>query len=85
MSKVNAPVTAAAFLLLTGCISAASTAKTRAANDFSCPEDQITVASVGGDSYRADGCGKSVVYDCGASDAYKGQTTNYTCVPEGSK
>lgn len=72
------------FLLLGGCVTAEGTAKTRAANDFSCSEDQVQVTNVGGKSYRANGCGKSAVYDCAASDAYKGSTTSYTCVPEGA-
>lgn len=71
-----------ALLSLAGCITPQGTAKVRAANDFGCPEDGISIAEIGGTSYRASGCGKSAVYNCSASDAYKGSTSNYACVPE---
>src|SRR5262245_39805364 len=53
-------------LLLVGCYvtSPEGTARTRAANDFSCTEEQVTMTNVGGLSYRADGCGKRATYTC---------------------
>ena len=69
-------------LALVGCISAQGTTQTRAANDFQCPKDQIVVTNIGGTSFRAEGCGKTATYNCAASDASKGSTTAYACVPE---
>jgi hypothetical protein len=34
--------------------------KKRAAFDFNCPEDQITVSALGGYAYGAKGCGRSL-------------------------
>jgi hypothetical protein len=67
---------------LAGCVTPAGIAKTRAASDFGCPEDQVTVAEIGGTSYRAVGCDQAAVYNCSGSDSYKGTTNNYTCIPE---
>jgi hypothetical protein len=69
------------FAGATACVSAEDVAKTRAANDFGCQE--VEVASIGGNSFRAEGCGKRGVYNCVGSDAYRGSTTDYTCTPEG--
>jgi hypothetical protein len=69
-------------LPLAGCVTPDAVAKTRAASDFSCSEGQVEVTSIGGNSYRANGCGRSAVYDCAASDSYRGTASNYTCVPE---
>jgi hypothetical protein len=67
---------------LAGCVTPAGIAKTRAASDFGCPEDQVSVAEIGGTSYRAVGCDQAAVYNCSGSDSYKGTTNNYTCIPE---
>jgi len=69
------------FVVL-GCVSAEGTAQTRAANDFACPESQVTVSSIGGTSYRAVGCGKTTIYTCAASDGSRGSVTAYACRPE---
>jgi hypothetical protein len=60
----------------------------RAANDFGCSKEQITITNIGGTSYRAEGCGQNVVYDCTGSAVQSGPgqmggvTSNYVCVPE---
>ena len=38
--------------------------RTRASNDLNCPEEQITVANIGGSSFRASGCGQQATYNC---------------------
>jgi hypothetical protein len=78
------------WVVLTGCVSAAGVARTRAANDFQCREDQIQITEIGGTSFRATGCDRSEVYDCsGSSLGANGRcgvgATNYVCVPEGAK
>ena len=50
--------------LLAGCVEASDEVKVRAANDFSCDAEHIEVTGIGGGAYRADGCGRSRVYDC---------------------
>jgi hypothetical protein len=64
--------------LLGGCAEAAEGVKVRATNDFGCNGDQ----SLGAGAYRAVGCGRSRIYDCQASEAYRGTTTGYSCHPE---
>jgi hypothetical protein len=57
---------------LPGCLTLSGIVKTRAANDFGCPEDDVTVVRIAGTSYRANGCDESAIYNCyGAS-----------CIPE---
>lgn len=80
-------VMASWLLVLGGCgIHAESVARTRAANDFNCSEDQIEITEVGGTSYRATGCDHSQVYDCAetlsAVGGYGGRAT-FVCVAEG--
>ena len=67
---------------LVACITPQGTTKTRAANDFQCPESQVLVTNIGGNSFKAEGCGKTANYNCTSGDSYKGSTTSYTCVPE---
>jgi hypothetical protein len=50
-----------------GCVTMETTAKTRAANDLKCAEDQIAVRNIGGSSYRATGCNQEATYNCGQS------------------
>jgi hypothetical protein len=82
--RITIAVMAGALGLLSGCVSASGTVKTRAANDFSCSEGAVTVkdigANIGGTSYKAEGCGQTAVYDC--SQSFGGHT-GYECVPEG--
>jgi len=51
-----------ALVLLAGCT---SRLRVRAANEFGCPESQVTVEGIGAGGYRATGCGQSAVYVCG--------------------
>lgn len=55
---------ALALSTMTGCVTMAGTAKTRAANDLRCSEEKIVVANIGGSSYRATGCGQEATYNC---------------------
>ncbi len=52
-----------------GCVTMETTAKTRAANDLHCAEEQIVVRNIGGSSYRATGCNQEATYNCGQSTA----------------
>lgn len=36
----------------------------RAATEFECPEDSVTLDDIGGGAVRAEGCGKSAIYVC---------------------
>jgi hypothetical protein len=65
-----------------GCADAEEDVRIRAANDFSCNPDKITIQDIGGDAFRAKGCGNSRVYDCVGSDSFRGTTTGYSCRPE---
>jgi hypothetical protein len=53
----------------------ATSTQSRAAGDFGCAPQSVAVTSLGGDQYRADGCGKSGVYTCTEANSA------YTCVP----
>lgn len=65
MSKIRASLSLFALVSsMTGCVTMAGIAKTRAANDLRCSEDQIVVANIGGSSYRATGCGQEATYNC---------------------
>ena len=48
------------------CGNALQLAKSNGAERLKCPYDQVTVTSLGGDNYRADGCGKSELLTCHA-------------------
>lgn len=52
------------LFLLGACVTMFDVAKTRAANDLRCPEEQIIVANIGGSSFRAIGCGQEATYNC---------------------
>jgi hypothetical protein len=77
-------------LVLLGCVTPDAVARTRAASDFHCKEEHVTITELGGTSYRAEGCDHSAVYDCTGSKVaiagYGGQTsggtTDYVCIPE---
>ena len=49
-----------AIAMLGGC--AAGTVRTRAAFDLKCPEEQVAVSGLGGNSFAARGCGKRAAY-----------------------
>ena len=51
-------------LSTSACVTMESTARTRAANDLSCPEDSVAVRNIGGTSFRATGCGQEATYNC---------------------
>ena len=69
------------WIVLAGCMpDIEGVARTRAAHDFKCNEDDVRLKSIGGDSYEAKGCGYSEVYDCtGGSN----MADAVTCKPEG--
>jgi len=68
---------------LGGCApDAADQVRVRAANDFRCNDDKVSVKDIGGEAYRADGCGQSRVYDCSPGSSWRGTTTDYSCHPE---
>jgi hypothetical protein len=50
-----------------GCITATGVVRERAANEFSCDEGNIEVYSIGGNTYRAVGCGQDATYTCAAA------------------
>jgi hypothetical protein len=51
-------------LMLAGCVTVEGQATTRFSNEFKCPEDSVTVEDIGGNGYRATGCGESATYVC---------------------
>ena len=56
---------AGALVPLSGCTMLKMNAvKERAAFDFSCDQDAITVQNIGGDSFGAEGCGQKGSYVC---------------------
>ena len=62
-------------LLAVGCTQSGAVS-TRAANDFDCPKDQVEVEDIGGNAYKAEGCGQTGTYAC------VGGGVNITCVRE---
>jgi hypothetical protein len=69
-----------------GCDAMGDAARARAANDFKCSEDKVTLTEIGGTSYRANGCGDSAVYDCAQSSGHAGGLdATYVCIPEGER
>lgn len=79
----------AALSASVGCVTASPSrvVRVRAANDFDCSKDEISIKNIGGTSFRAEGCGQSVVYDCAGSTVvvtgkYGGGTSDYVCIPE---
>jgi hypothetical protein len=78
-------------LLVPGCVTAsfglagpANTARTRAATELACPEDKLEVTTLAGTSYRVEGCGKSMVYDCTVGNSVDPSFPDYACIPERS-
>ena len=74
-------------LFPTACASTSGTARTRAANDFACSEEQVDIKNIGGTSYRVSGCGHVATYDCTEASSHGFlffRRHQYLCVPEGS-
>lgn len=67
-------------MILTGCFSAQGTVEARAAYDFNCPEDDVTVTNVSGTTYAASGCGRKALYVCNQDDS---MTDDIACVVDG--
>lgn len=87
---MNAPRSAFLFLSLlplTACSTIHDDARARAANEFGCRPDQVSIQDLGTDGYRAVGCGKEAVFVCSRprttriNPAYIGDLT--TCIREG--
>lgn len=78
---------ALALFPILGCSTVRDDARARAANEFGCDSDQISVEAMGADGYRASGCGREAVFVCSRpkttriNPAYIGDLT--TCVREG--
>jgi Tfp pilus assembly protein PilX len=53
----------------------AAAVRTRAANEFGCPEADVQVTDLGANSYKANACGNQATYACNNTG---------TCVKEGS-
>lgn len=68
-------------LFLSGCASIAKRAQERSAFDFKCPVDEVKVRKVTGDTYYAEGCGKSHVYNC-VQTSGRDFSAEYSCFPE---
>jgi hypothetical protein len=89
-----APFALLLSLGVVGCIQPSNVARTRGAHDLQCPEADVKVESIGGDSYEAVGCGEKMVYNCVTSQSKPtsnffgkpnpggGGPANFTCVPE---
>ncbi|MEZ4222473.1 MAG: hypothetical protein R3B13_16155 [Polyangiaceae bacterium] len=56
-------------VLLSACFTAEDTVHARAAHDFDCPEERISVTKVSGSSYSASGCGQTATYSCNGVDS----------------
>jgi len=51
-------------MALDGCHGFEPTVRRSMSADMKCPEDKVTVKTLPEGGYQADGCGKSVAYDC---------------------
>ena len=65
---------------LVGCTTQTGAVEARAASDFGCDEWKIEVEDVGGNAYRAKGCGRSATYVCVGGGGYGSPT----CIKESS-
>jgi len=76
-ANVLAPVVTA----LVGCFapSESGVVAARAAHDFHCSEDDVSVENISGGSWEAKGCGHKATYDCVGSAR---MDVGYTCAPE---
>jgi hypothetical protein len=61
---------------LAGCFTYEDAVRTRAANEFNCAEEKVTVTDVGAKGFRANGCGQGATYVC------MGSESNPTCIRE---
>jgi hypothetical protein len=70
---------ALSLLSLSACTQEAAV-RTRAANDLQCNEDKIEISDIGGNAYRARGCGGEATYACTGGAGT--QTPSVTCTRE---
>ncbi len=76
-------VASLAAVAFCGCMS--SVARSRAANEFGCPESQVEVTSLGSNGWDATGCGQEAVFVCNSEDQHDllpGEDPT-TCIREG--
>lgn len=64
-------------ILFASCASVTTSAKKRAGFDFQCPSADVTLKTISGDTYLAQGCGKSAIYNC-----FFTGSNSYNCIPE---
>jgi hypothetical protein len=79
------PFTVASLALVSLCGCMSSVARSRAANEFGCPESQVDVTSLGSNGWDASGCGQEAVFVCssdGDRNLLPGEDFT-TCVREG--
>lgn len=69
MRQIMLALTAA---LSSACVSNYSITKERAAYDFRCSEDSISVRNVSGSTFEASGCGRVALYTCTAGSGLSG-------------
>jgi hypothetical protein len=62
----NTGLLLSALALFTACTATTSTLRGRFARERDCPEAEVSVTNETGEAYRANGCGQSAVYICGA-------------------
>jgi hypothetical protein len=77
----SASVSIALFVALTtscGVTPPSSPPRARAAYDYGCGEDKLTVTNISGGTFRVTGCGHDAIYDCIYGSAA------VTCMPENS-
>lgn len=76
-------LSAVASIVLAGCFSNSvnpSLVQAKAASDFECKSDKVSVSQVNDNNWKAKGCGKKATYVCsGANFMHDG-----TCMREGS-
>ncbi len=63
---------APAALVVGACATGSGIVRERAANEFSCDESEVEVEAIGGNSYRATGCGQEATYTCRSRYEYTG-------------
>ncbi len=74
-------------LPLSGCtpIYARDVVRTRAAKEQRCEESKVQVEELGGNAYRASGCGPETTYVCNFAEVNPQARHVLTCVKEGTE